>query len=94
MGGDRLAVGRATAARSVLHSHIILNASEGELALTEVSKVLRPISAPLGLVGGFLLNLETKRANVSRCVRETCCSGTVDRQHGRVYHELVVEKSF
>lgn len=58
MGGDGPAAGRVAAVRSVLHSHVILNAFEGELALIKVSNVLRLISAPLGSVGGFLLSSE------------------------------------
>lgn len=58
MGGDGPAAGRVTAARSVLHSHVISNASEGELSLIKVSNVLRLISAPLGSVGGFALSSE------------------------------------
>lgn len=58
MGEDGPAAARVTAVRSVLRSHVILNAFEGELALIRVSNVLRLISAPVGSVGGVPLSSE------------------------------------
>lgn len=74
MGGGGPAAGRVTAARSVLHCHVILNAFEGELALTEVSNVLRLISARLGSVGGFPLSLEP-RDLLQMSKRQPLCEG-------------------